>query len=184
MPAKIFFSYLLIEALTFYGVANWLGVGWALLILIGCFFGGLFLAAFEMRSIATTLLRGGTSPGKAAGDLGLVGSGSLLVAIPGIFTSIVGLLLIFPPTRQVVRKSLSKKARVKMENFGVRSFQRAAAYRPKSQFGSFKADGTSANEGETSEEERERLEEEIRQWSEQLNPEDFDDASGKGAADK
>ncbi|MDO4928618.1 MAG: FxsA family protein [Corynebacterium sp.] len=196
---KIFFGYLLVEALTFYAFATWLGVGWALVLLIACFFGGLLLAAAQMRSIATTLLRGGASPGRAAGDLGLVGTGSLLVAMPGIFTSIMGLLLIIPLTRAVVRKSVAKKLRVSLENFGMRSFERAAAYRPQANFGSFHSQSASTKDADSttqsgatnppgsSRSEQQRLEEEIRRWSEHLRPEDFSTSdpqdSGSGKAD-
>lgn len=180
MPTRIFFSYILLEALTFYLFAHWLGVGWALLILIGCFFGGLFLAAAQMRSIAVILLRSGANPGRAAGDMGLVGFGALLVAVPGILTSILGLLLIFPPTRAIARRTLAKRVRVSMENFGVRSFERAAAYRPKANFGSFRSsDNASASGGSSAGQltEDQRLNEEIRRWSEQLSPADFDTAA-------
>ena len=52
VPVLIAIPYFLIEALAFWGVARWLGVGWALILLFLFFFGGLFLAATEMRRIA------------------------------------------------------------------------------------------------------------------------------------
>ena len=36
------FGYVLVETLVFYAVAKWLGVGTALLLLLGVFFGGMF----------------------------------------------------------------------------------------------------------------------------------------------
>lgn len=186
MPTRIFFSYILVEALTFYLFSRWLGVGWTILLLLGCFFGGLFLASWQMRAIAITAARARTSPGRLAGDIGLVGAGALLVALPGLFTAIVGLLFIFPPTRALVRRTMAQRVRTSVENFGVRSFQRAAAYRPTTRFGSFQeAAGdnasNSSNARSRSKEDTEVIDvdteelsdEELARWSENLKPSDF-----------
>lgn len=107
---RLYFAlpYLLIEALAFWGVSRWLGTGVALILLFVCLFGGLILAAWEMQNISRKLSRGTASAGRAVGDLGLIGAGAMGVAMPGFVTSIAGLLLIFTPTRALVRNILAK----------------------------------------------------------------------------
>lgn len=176
MPAMIAFPYILLEALTFWGVASWLGPGKAVLWLLAFFFGGLFLAAWEMSSISKKVGSGKIGPGQTAGDLGLVAAGSFLVALPGFVTSILGLLLIFAPTRALIRGLLAKKLRTRIEDFGVRSFEAANSYRQRANYGSFAGGEDSAVVID---------EEEIQQWSFNLRPEDFTDpGTGDGRSNQ
>ncbi|MCQ9342906.1 FxsA family protein [Corynebacterium sp. 76QC2CO] len=146
MPILVALPYILIEALAFWGVASWLGVGTALLLLLGFFFGGLIFAAWEMSRISRRLMQG-NNPGKAAGDLGLTAAGAILIAMPGFCTSIFGLLLVLTPTRALLRKVLARKLALKIEQLGVRSYEQAAAFRPTtSTYGSF-GSGTGSGSG-------------------------------------
>lgn len=158
MPLFLALPYILVEALTFWAVAHLLGVGWALLALILVFFGGLFLATFEMRAIARSAAGGRIRPGEAMGNYGLIAAGAVLVALPGFATAIAGLLLILPPTRALVRRSLARKLRTRIEEAGMRGFQRANAYRQRTSYGSF---------AEVIDED------EVQQWSRNIKPEDF-----------
>ncbi|GAA1473911.1 FxsA family protein [Corynebacterium felinum] len=166
MPLYLAVPYFIIEALAFWAVASWLGVGYALLLLFAFFFGGLILAAIEMRRIAATLSRGTSNPGKAAGDIGLIAAGAVGVAMPGFATSILGLLVIIAPTRAIIRRLLAKKLRTTIEDMGVRSFQATNAYRQRASYGSFST-GTNSQIVIN--------EEEIQQWSTNLDPDDFTD---------
>lgn len=134
MPIALGITYLLIEALAFWGVATWLGVGTALILLIGTFFLGLWLATWQMRAIAR---RTGSTPGALIGDAGLVAAGSVAVALPGFVSTALGLLLILPPTRKAIRRILGKKLRAQIETMGVRSFEATAHYRNQTSYGNF-----------------------------------------------
>ena len=52
VPVLIAIPYFLIEALAFWGVARWLGVGWALILLFLFFFGCVFLGGTGVRGSA------------------------------------------------------------------------------------------------------------------------------------
>jgi hypothetical protein len=176
MPLVVVIPYLLIEALAFYGVSKLIGTGWALVALIAFFFGGLMLAAVEMRSIARKLQAGRETPGAAAGDLGLVAAGAFGVALPGFVTTIAGLLLIIAPTRVLVRQLLARQLRRRLEEFGGRAFEtvsmRASGGAPVS-YGTFviNEDGSPADGSAPSDED-------ISQWSRTITPEDFGTDTG------
>ncbi|MBC3185576.1 FxsA family protein [Corynebacterium sp. zg-331] len=160
MPLFLAVPYIVIEALTFWAVAHLIGVGWALVSLILVFFGGLFLATYEMRSIAVSTAAGRLRPGEAMGNYGLIAAGALLVGLPGFATAVAGLLLIIPPTRSLIRRTLAKKLRARIEEVGMRSFERASAYRQRTSYGSF-AGGEVIDEDE------------VQRWSRNITPEDF-----------
>lgn len=178
MPLLIALPYFILEVLTFWGLASWLGLGWAILAIIVCFFGGLWLAAYQMRSISRAAAAQRIDPGRAAGDTGLLAAGAVLVALPGIATSLLGLLLVIPPTRAVVRKMLARKLRTTIENLGVRSFEATNMYRERASYGNFR-------DPETPQKPDHEVidEEEIQNWTSNLDPEDFlrdEGDSGKG----
>ncbi|MBN9643533.1 FxsA family protein [Corynebacterium mendelii] len=175
MPLIIVLPYLLIEALAFWGVSQLIGVGWALILLFVFLFGGLALAAHEMRSIAIKMSEGRTSAGRGAGDWSLVAAGSVFVALPGFVTSAIGALLIIPPTRGLVRGLLAKTIRNKIEDMGVRSFEMTRSYAQKDTrtYGSFSGNTTVTKTRTVEPDPAE--EEEISRWSDKVNPEDFTD---------
>lgn len=172
MPLVIFIPYFFIEALAFWGVSEWLGVGWALFALFAFMAGGVVLAAWEMRQISVKLATGGRSPGASAGDLGLVAAGAMLVALPGFVTSIFGLLLIIAPTRSLIRKMMAKRMRSWLEDMGVRSYNATNQYRHHAQYGSFtpKSDDDPGFD-----------ENQIQIWTRDVKPEDFGSPGQKGS---
>lgn len=174
VPAAIAIPYFIIEILAFIGVVMWLGIGWAIGLLFIAFFGGLALAAVEMqrisRSAAAQQATGQGSPGAIAGNIGLTAAGAILVVMPGFVSSILGLLLIIPLTRAIIRRILAKRLRSMIENLGVRGFEAANGYRTQASYGAFgSADGfgSAANEPVVLDEE------EIQEWTSDLKPEDF-----------
>lgn len=191
MPAVIAIPYFIIEILAFIGVVMWLGIGWAIGLLIIFFFGGLLLAGVELRRIARSAAvaqaSGQGSPGAIAGNVGLTAAGAILVAMPGFVSSIIGLLLIIPPTRAVVRTMLAKRLRNTIENLGVKGFQAVNGYRTQASYGNFGATfagatgGTNAN-ASTPSDPIVVDEEEIQAWTSDLKPEDFG-APGKKSDD-
>ncbi|WP_080796863.1 FxsA family protein [Corynebacterium pacaense] len=170
MPAVIAILYLFVETAAFVGVSLWLGLGWASGLLLITFFGGLLLAAVEMRRISRTAavdeVSGRAQPGRTLGNLGLTAAGAVLVAIPGFVSSIIGLLLIIPPTRSMVRGLLAQRLRTFVENLGVRGFEAANSYRTQASYGSF-GGGPHAGPPVVIDEE------EIQEWSSHVTPEDF-----------
>ena len=117
------FPVLIIEALVFWAVASWLGLGWALFLMFALMAVGLLAAPFEMRRVGALAARQKVSAGRVAGDYGLLTAGAILAGSPGIASSIVGLLLILPPTRALVRGMLAKKLLRSIEDLGVRTFE-------------------------------------------------------------
>ncbi|PRQ12109.1 membrane protein FxsA [Corynebacterium sp. 13CS0277] len=181
MPLTFAIPYILGEGLAFYAVSRWIGTGWALVALAGFFFGGLLLAAYEMRHIAELSARGRRSPGQAAGELGLIAAGAMGVAIPGFITTICGLLLIISPTRVMVRKVLARSISARLSAFGDAMYAQAAQYgmgERRSSYGSFVIDAeepTSTAHGPASSTQSAPSEEDISRWSDSLDPEDFRD---------
>ena len=157
-------------------VVMWLGIGWAIGLLFLAFFGGLILAAFEMqrisRAAAIAQRSGQGSPGAIAGNFGLTAAGAMLVVMPGFVTSIIGLLLIFPPTRMLIRKTLAKRMRTAIENLGVKGFEAANGYRTQASYGDFGSSGF-AGSGTRPVEPIVLDEEEIQEWVSDISPEDF-----------
>lgn len=188
MPMYLAIPYFILEALAFWAVAAWLGVGWALVALFAFFFFGLVFAAWEMARISSRLLRG-PHPGQEAGNLALTAGGALLIAMPGFVSTFCGLLLVIPPTRAMVRKVLARKITASIEEFGMRSYEQAAAFRPKNTtYGSFgtgggvvlNEDGTVDVPGSKSNTrsgiagaDSQPSDEEIQAWSDSLDPDDF-----------
>lgn len=153
----------------------WLGIGWAIGLLFLAFFGGLILAAVEMqrisRAAAIAQKSGQGNPGAIAGNFGLTAAGAILVVMPGFVASVLGLLLMFPPTRALFRRTLAKRVRTAIEDLGVRGFQAANGFRPQTSYGGFGAAST------TPEQPARPIvldEEEIQEWTADLRPEDFD----------
>lgn len=174
MPAAIAIPYFVIEILAFMAVVMWLGIGWAIGLLFLAFFGGLILAAVEMqrisRAAAIAQKSGQGNPGAIAGNFGLTAAGAILVVMPGFVTSVLGLLLMFPPTRAFIRRTLARRLRTAIEDLGVRGFQAANGFRPQTSYGGF------ASTGPTSEQAARPIildEEEIQEWTSDLRPEDF-----------
>ncbi|MDK6260055.1 FxsA family protein [Corynebacterium frankenforstense] len=163
MPYLIVIPYLVIEGLAFWAVASWLGGGWALLLLFAFFFLGLGLAGLEMRTIATRAAGNRERPGKAAGGIGLTAAGAVLVAAPGFVTTFLGLLLIFGPTRELIRRGLARRLRTFLEDMGARTFEATAHFGPRTSYGSF-------NDHEVIDED------EIAQFRQE--PDDFDGSDG------
>ncbi len=166
------FPVLIIEALVFWAVASWLGLGWALFLMFALMAVGLLSAPLEMRRVGALATRQKVSVGRVAGDYGLLTAGAFLAGSPGIASSVVGLFLILPPTRAVVRGILAKKLMRSIEDLGVRSFQATRAGRPGTSYGSFT--DPFAPQPDPSDGPAEVIDEsEIEQWTKDIRPEDF-----------
>ncbi len=87
-------------------VANWLGFFWMLFLLFASAVSGILVLQHRGRA-HWRRFRGAIDerrpPAREAFDGVMITAGALLLIIPGFITSILGLLLLFPPTRWLVR---------------------------------------------------------------------------------
>ena len=93
------------------------------------------------------------------------------VALPGFVSSVVGLVLIVPVTRAVVRRVVAKQLQERISVAGARSFARVYQSRPRTSYGSFGGQSAPIVVDES----------EIVEWSKSVKPEDF--AGPRGSSD-
>ena len=153
-----FVTYVLIEALAFWGVSKLVGVGWALAGLFILMAIGAVSASVALRAELQRASTGASTMGQFADGTALVAAGWGLSVIPGYVSSLVGALLVFRPTRELVRSSLARSWQKKIEDFGVKFYSSTpmSGYSPT--YGSFIDH------------------DEIEQWSKEARPEDFGEA--------
>jgi UPF0716 protein FxsA len=99
----------LLELYVLIQVGQVIGAGWTVLALVLMSVLGAALLKREgtraYRSFRTAAARGGV-PAKETADGALVLLGGALLLTPGFVTDVFGVLLVLPPTRAVVRRSL------------------------------------------------------------------------------
>ena len=190
MPFLLFVAYLVLETLTFWAVVSLIGVGWALVALFATMFFGMSIAGWEARRIMSskvvrqedgTAVMQDDTPGKTAGNVGLTMVGGILLTLPGFFTTLVGLLFLFPPTRALLRGFIAFRLLRSVENFGVRLYDRSPMSQQHDSYGSF---GGPAGGAGASHEPTVLEEEEIRRWSENANPSDFGEPDSGNTGDE
>jgi UPF0716 protein FxsA len=111
MVSRLFLLYVVAELAVVVALASTIGLGWTLLLLLAAFAGGLALAGSQLK-VQLNRLRSGLNAGqsKLAADGMAVALGTSLVVVPGLLTSVAGLLLLLPPTRTAARPLLSAMA--------------------------------------------------------------------------
>jgi UPF0716 protein FxsA len=105
MAMRLFLVYAVIELAVIVALASTIGFGWTVLLLLGTFVVGLALAGSQVKRHIRRLQSGlsaATVQG-AATDSVLVALGTVLVVIPGVASSVLGALLLLPPTRAAAR---------------------------------------------------------------------------------
>ena len=105
MAMRLFLLYVVIELAVIVALASTIGFGWTVLLLLSAFVVGMALAGSQVKRHIRRLrsgLNAATVQGAAA-DSVLVALGTVLVAIPGLASSVVGALFLLPPTRSVAR---------------------------------------------------------------------------------
>lgn len=137
MPFALALAYLLIEAVGFYLVASWIGVGWGLLALFAFMILGGLLGMAQLRGLSVRAAARQQNPGRVLGDLGLVMVGTFLAASPGFISGIVGLLFLFPWTRAFIRGFAAGRLTRSMEKFGARAYQRSPMAQNQTNYGHF-----------------------------------------------
>jgi UPF0716 protein FxsA len=108
MVSRLFLLYVVAELAVVVTLASTIGLGWTLLLLLVAFAGGLALAGSQLK-VQLNRLRSGlnASQSRLAADGMAVALGTLLVVMPGLLSSVAGLLLLLPPTRVAARPLLS-----------------------------------------------------------------------------
>ncbi|BBX16219.1 membrane protein FxsA [Mycolicibacterium duvalii] len=102
---RLFLLYVVLELAVVVALASTIGFGWTVLLLAGTFLLGLALAGSQVRRHIRRL-RSGLTVADAQGavtDSVLVALGTVLVVIPGLASSVLGGLLLLPPTRAAAR---------------------------------------------------------------------------------
>lgn len=107
MVMRWFVVYVVVELAAIVALAWAIGIGWTALVLLATLATGLALAGSQFKRHFRRLRTGFDNPQGALTDSALIGIGTLLVVIPGLVTSTVGLLLLTPPTRAAARPVLS-----------------------------------------------------------------------------
>jgi UPF0716 protein FxsA len=112
MATRLFLIYSVIELAVIVALASTIGFGWTVLLLLGTFLVGLALAGSQVKRHIRRLQSGLTAAtvhGTVA-DSVLVALGTVLVVIPGLASSVVGALLLLPPTRAAARPLVTAMA--------------------------------------------------------------------------
>src|SRR6185436_6354784 len=105
MAMRLFVLYAVIELAVIVALTSTIGFGWTVLALLGTFVLSLALAGSQVKRHIRRLQSGLTvsTVQGAATDSVLVALGTVLVVIPGLASSVLGALLLLPPTRAAAR---------------------------------------------------------------------------------
>lgn len=103
MVLRWFLVYAVVELAAVIALTWAIGLGWTLLLLLATFVIGIALAGSQVKRQIRRFRSGLTDPQGALTDSALIGLGTVLVVIPGIVTTALGLLLLLPPTRAAAR---------------------------------------------------------------------------------
>jgi UPF0716 protein FxsA len=105
MAMRLFLMYVVVELAVIVALTSTIGFGWTILALLATWLVGVSLAGSQLKRHLRRLQSGLTAASVqgAAADSLLVALGTVLVVIPGLASTVVGSLLLLPPTRAVGR---------------------------------------------------------------------------------
>ena len=135
MLSRLFLIYAVAELAAIFALVSTVGWGWTLLALLATFLLGWAIVApvagSQLIRRLGQLRSGLTEPRDVASDSALVSLAAVLVLVPGLVSTALGLLLLIPPIRSAARPGLTAVA--------VRALQRhmpvagyATVFRPES----------------------------------------------------
>jgi UPF0716 protein FxsA len=116
MAMRLILLYWVVELAVIVALVSTIGFGSTMLLLLGTFVVGIALAGSQVKRHFRRL-RSGIEPASmhgAAADSVLVALGTVLVVIPGLASSVVGALLLLPPTRAAARPLVTAMAARRM----------------------------------------------------------------------
>ncbi|WP_372507685.1 FxsA family protein [Mycobacterium shimoidei] len=97
--SRLFLIYVVVELAVVVALASTIGLGWTLLVLLGTFLVGIAVAGSRIKRQVIEVLAG-RSP---VTDTAVTAIGAVLLVVPGLVSSAMGLLLLLPPTRTAAR---------------------------------------------------------------------------------
>ncbi|ANY23547.1 FxsA family protein [Gordonia terrae] len=106
MALRWFAAYAVLEIAAFVAMVMTLGFGWAVLISLAAVVLGVVVLRWQGRKVFGELQRASRNEVDARAplaDTALVAVSTLLLVIPGVVSTVAGTLLLFPPTRRVMR---------------------------------------------------------------------------------
>ena len=103
MVLRWFLVYAVVELAALVALAWTIGLGWTVLLLLATLIVGIALAGSQVKRQIRRFRGGLSDPQGALTDSALIALGTMLVVVPGIVTTALGLLLLIPPTRAAAR---------------------------------------------------------------------------------
>jgi len=119
MVMRLFLAYVVVEMAAIVALTATIGLGWTMLTLIAVFALGVVLSGSQLRRQLIALKRRLNDPRAQVTDSALVGFGTVLVLIPGLVTSTIGLLMLLPATRSMLRPAVAALAARRVAKLGV-----------------------------------------------------------------
>ena len=111
MVSRLLLIYAVVELAVAFALASTIGFGWTLLVLLATFLLGCGVLAplggWQLTQQLVRLRSGSREPQSALSDGALVAIASGLVLVPGLVTTVLGLLLLMPPIRAAARPGLT-----------------------------------------------------------------------------
>lgn len=130
MPIYLVMLFILLEVLVFVGITAVLGLGWAALIWLLCTVGGMFAATRQMQALAPRLRNvPADKPGEAVATAALTAAGAVLLAVPGIVTTVLGICVVWSPTQRIIRSWGSRTMTSRLEAWGLSGFSTVDHFR-------------------------------------------------------
>lgn len=108
MLKRAFLAYVLVELAVLVGLTWAVGLGWTLLVLLSTAVVGFAMAGSQARRQLMRLQEfqanpRGANPRGVVADSAMIAMGTVLVFIPGLVSSLIGSLMLLPPTRSAIR---------------------------------------------------------------------------------
>jgi UPF0716 protein FxsA len=120
----LLFAIPIIEIAVMVQVAQWIGTGQMLALLISVSVIGVWIVKRQGIGVLRRIraeLEAGRIPGAHLVDGGLVAVAGILLIIPGFVTDTIGLVLLLPPVRALVRGRLGRRFRLQVATSGPRT---------------------------------------------------------------
>jgi UPF0716 protein FxsA len=116
MAMRLFVLYMVVELAVIVALTSTIGFGWTVLALLATWLVGVTLAGAQVKRHIRRLQSGlnARNVHGAATDSVLVALGTVLVVMPGLASSVVGALLLLPPTRAAARPLVTVMAARRM----------------------------------------------------------------------
>ncbi|MCH5642775.1 MULTISPECIES: FxsA family protein [unclassified Gordonia (in: high G+C Gram-positive bacteria)] len=122
----MFFLYVLVELAAFVAMALTLGFGWAVLISLGAAVLGLVMLQWQGRKVFGELrraTRNEVDPAAPLADSALLALATILLIVPGVVTTVAGVLMLAPPLRKLARPAVvalgARRAATAMDRAGI-----------------------------------------------------------------